>query len=401
MDTDTHKEERTKKMTAHERLQNELCAVNDRHVMRDRCLDSQDFHSVQSWLEAENDEPVKSSLSSDAEFHSSSYDDQNGSPSDGLDTLEHIRMEILRKADELREEISEMFDRSEERQGRFHLTEEKLPPKAKNVPRPHRLTNHLPRSPHVACLHCRHGECHQTSVKPTTKARIEHEEAGSRRRMKRHCRPVLGGAPFVVCYNCLQLLLLPLDFFIARRRLCKLQCGACSKVLMFSFRTRNRGVPFVPIEEEQLTSEAETSADATLGQEISNLPSNDSSRWDSLSCSDENGLSLGISYSTDVERNDKLPPFLQLHQLMGYGSATEFLYRHSDDMDEELEATEPSTPHRSSPEEEEAYVGDGIEETAIEGDESAGRSRTRKPPLHGLLKIMKMRIQKTGRKNSD
>ncbi|CAL9096446.1 unnamed protein product [Musa textilis] len=391
------------KMTAHEQLQNELCAANERHVLRDRCLESQDFHSVQSWLEAEDDEPVKSSLSSDAEFHSSSYDDRNGSPSDGLDTLELVRMEILRKADELREEISEMFDRSDERQGRFHPTEEKLPPEANNVPRPHCFANHLPRSPHVACLHCRHGECHRTSVKPTAKccccheARVDDEEAGSRRRMKRHCRPVLGGAPFVVCYNCLQLLQLPLDFFIARRRLCKLQCGACSKVLVFSFRARNRRVPFVPIEEERPTSEVETSADATLGHEISNSASNGSSHRDSLSWSEENG----ISYSTDVERNDKLPPCLQVHQFMGYGSATEFLYRHSDDGDGELEVTEPSTPRRSSPEEEEAYAGDGGEETAIEGDESAGRLRTRKPPLHGLLKIMKLKIQQIGRKNSD
>ncbi|RZR86250.1 hypothetical protein BHM03_00013427 [Ensete ventricosum] len=374
-DTDTHKEERMNKMTtAHEQLQNEL-------YVRDRCVESQDFHSVQSWLEAADDEPVKSSLSSDAEFHSSFPDDRNGSPSDELHMLVQDRMEIRREAEALREEeVSEMFDRSDERHGRFHLREEKLPPRAKNVPR----------LPHVACLHCRHGECHQTSVKPTTKcccchnARVEHEEAGSRRRMKRHCRPVLGGAPFVVCNNCLQLLQLPLDFFAARRRLCKLQCGACSKMLMFSFKARNRRVSFVR-------------ADASLGHEISNSPSNGGSQWDSLSCSEDNG----ISYSTDVERNDKLPPCLQLHQLMGYGSATEFLCRHSDDMEEELEATEPSTPHRSSPEEEEAFAGDGMEETAIEGDESTGRLRTREPPLHGLLKIMKLKIHKTGRKTSD
>ncbi|XP_020589733.1 protein ENHANCED DISEASE RESISTANCE 4-like [Phalaenopsis equestris] len=56
----------------------------------------------------------------------------------------------------------------------------------------------------------------------------------------RHCRPVSGGAPFVVCYKCYKLLLLPADFLVWTRRAHKLRCGSCSEVLMYFFRPRDR-----------------------------------------------------------------------------------------------------------------------------------------------------------------
>ncbi|KAH9617149.1 hypothetical protein KSS87_017656 [Heliosperma pusillum] len=46
---------------------------------------------------------------------------------------------------------------------------------------------------------------------------------------KRLCRPISGGAPFVLCINCFQLLKLPRNF-TAKYKNQKLQCGACSTV---------------------------------------------------------------------------------------------------------------------------------------------------------------------------
>lgn len=51
---------------------------------------------------------------------------------------------------------------------------------------------------------------------------------------KRHHRPVAGGAPFVTCHKCLNLLQLPADFLFLKRARHQLKCGECSEVLQFS-----------------------------------------------------------------------------------------------------------------------------------------------------------------------
>ncbi|KAL0929031.1 hypothetical protein M5K25_000971 [Dendrobium thyrsiflorum] len=55
----------------------------------------------------------------------------------------------------------------------------------------------------------------------------------------RHCRPISGGAPFVICYKCYKLLQLPVDFLVSMKRIHKLRCGSCSEVLVYSFRPRS------------------------------------------------------------------------------------------------------------------------------------------------------------------
>lgn len=62
---------------------------------------------------------------------------------------------------------------------------------------------------------------------------------------RRHCRPVAGGAPFVVCSGCDELLQLPVDFLLSpgRRRL---RCGSCSEVLAFWSRGGGRLLPAPP-----------------------------------------------------------------------------------------------------------------------------------------------------------
>ncbi|KAG5565968.1 hypothetical protein RHGRI_001781 [Rhododendron griersonianum] len=50
----------------------------------------------------------------------------------------------------------------------------------------------------------------------------------------RRCRPIAGGAPFVTCYNCLELLQLPKIFLLMDINQKKVRCGGCSTVILFA-----------------------------------------------------------------------------------------------------------------------------------------------------------------------
>ncbi|KAK5834749.1 putative -like protein [Gossypium arboreum] len=63
--------------------------------------------------------------------------------------------------------------------------------------------------------------------------------------VRRHLRPTAGGAPFVTCYFCFTTLQLPADFLLFKRKLHQLRCGACTKILKFSFV---KGIHIVPYE---------------------------------------------------------------------------------------------------------------------------------------------------------
>ncbi|KAL0712438.1 hypothetical protein Bca4012_019416 [Brassica carinata] len=51
---------------------------------------------------------------------------------------------------------------------------------------------------------------------------------------RRCCHPLAGGAPFIACHSCFELLYLPKKKLLAQERQHKLQCGACSEVISFS-----------------------------------------------------------------------------------------------------------------------------------------------------------------------
>ncbi|XP_010522926.1 PREDICTED: uncharacterized protein LOC104801377 [Tarenaya hassleriana] len=50
----------------------------------------------------------------------------------------------------------------------------------------------------------------------------------------RRCHPLAGGAPFIACHNCFELLYLPKKARFVLEKQQKLQCGACSEVISFS-----------------------------------------------------------------------------------------------------------------------------------------------------------------------
>lgn len=153
-----------------------------------------------------------------------------------------------------------------------------------------------------------------------------------RQSSKRHCRPLSGGAPFVICDNCLELLQLPADFLISRRKIQKLQCGACSKVLSLSFQSvaRNGQMP-------SKLFHMPSDIDNNLGSRPGNF--HEAGR---LYFSEEYGNSSSKNYSPEIalvrhdlassseERKVREKNNLALHRLMGYSTATELLYQPSD-----------------------------------------------------------------------
>ncbi|KAK9668378.1 hypothetical protein RND81_13G056100 [Saponaria officinalis] len=55
---------------------------------------------------------------------------------------------------------------------------------------------------------------------------------------KRLCRPISGGAPFVLCDNCFQLLILPGNV-IAKRKKQQVQCGTCSTLISIDLQKKS------------------------------------------------------------------------------------------------------------------------------------------------------------------
>ncbi|GAA0156217.1 hypothetical protein LIER_13759 [Lithospermum erythrorhizon] len=122
------------------------------------------------------------------------------------------------------------------------------------------------------CIHCQHEIHHRHeyenvyhSYSPSqqhyTSSEISHEiQADNKKQdhevkmsylrekhqaMKRHLRPFCGGAPIINCYRCSELLQLPADFILFRRRCHQLKCNSCNRVLKFSLLENSHLVPYV------------------------------------------------------------------------------------------------------------------------------------------------------------
>ncbi|KAI4306570.1 hypothetical protein L6164_029835 [Bauhinia variegata] len=118
---------------------------------------------------------------------------------------------------------------------------------------------------------------------------------------KRHFRPVAGGAPFVTCHKCFELLQLPADFLLFKRACHLLKCGSCSEVLKFSLQNRSHIVSYAPNASGPPPSKLNDQ-----GKEISGriLPSASANRYhnpsvDPLLYSDDDEPSAGKGYSSE------------------------------------------------------------------------------------------------------
>ncbi|XP_057482934.1 uncharacterized protein LOC130769712 [Actinidia eriantha] len=128
---------------------------------------------------------------------------------------------------------------------------------------------------------------------------------------RHHVLPVAGAAPFLVCYNCLELLHVPADFLLFRRKCHRLKCSACSVILKFSLRNRTQIVPYTDFTHAMAPppSNVDDCSNAKGGKNLALASTaNFCPDADPVSCSDDFGQSLRQSCSTDGEPFSVTPP---------------------------------------------------------------------------------------------
>ncbi|KAK8961408.1 hypothetical protein KSP40_PGU021199 [Platanthera guangdongensis] len=255
---------------------------------------------------------------SQAPFRSS-----NSPTEDAKDKTNHrfskqdYQVKILNKVDELRNELKGLFSETAnglEFSGKF-LSKENRPslvPLARRHPSHFSTINQGPRDLKLKTL------------RPQSVISL--------------CRPVSGGAPFVICYECLKLLHLPGDFLVSPKKVHKLRCGACLQVLLFSFKPRSRSIPQTPREQFQHPPTEESKNSRSRSEET--MP------WHQNSSSGDSYLSLHNSNSGEVEAAMNKPRSYddeivveeeegegrdmsgsRLHSLLGYSSARDLLFK--------------------------------------------------------------------------
>lgn len=115
---------------------------------------------------------------------------------------------------------------------------------------------------------------------------------------KRHLQPKAGGAPIVACYHCSEMLQLPAESLLFKRRCHQLKCSACSKVLKFSLENKIHVVRYDLIPRTSLPS---VIAENSRVMKKHNLPSayrgSDRPLADPAASSDDS-QSFSRSYST-------------------------------------------------------------------------------------------------------
>ncbi|KAJ6695330.1 EXTRA-LARGE G-PROTEIN-LIKE [Salix koriyanagi] len=72
---------------------------------------------------------------------------------------------------------------------------------------------------------------------------------------KQLCRTIAGGAPFISCCNCFELLKLPRKLKVREKNQQKLRCGACSAFILLEIENK-RLITSVPAENKQMLAEA-------------------------------------------------------------------------------------------------------------------------------------------------
>jgi hypothetical protein len=216
--------------------------------------------------------------------------------------------------------------------------------------------NVQPRSCHHGC--CRHrgkpecGSCRGHCSRPRTQEPSSAprktpaaKEAKRRLPPRNHCRPVLKGAPFIICSSCFKLVQVPADFAVSTKTVRKLRCGSCSTVLSYSYRDPARKKACLLDSLDQFSTDGSEllGGEGCAAQPDPFAPFIDGFGLSSYSTEDEQALH--VSRNTSFDTLDGTKGVGRLHRLMGYGSASELL-RHSPDLYESFsERTTPSVGH--------------------------------------------------------
>lgn len=190
------------------------------------------------------------------------------------------------------------------------------------------------------CSSCRGYCCRPRAQEPSAPRKPPAGKEPKRRLPPRnHCRPVLKGAPFIVCSSCFKLVQVPADFAVSTRTVRKLRCGSCSTVLSYSYRDPARKKAYQDSVDQCSIDGSELHVGK--GDERSDpfAPFIDAFGLSSYSTEDEQRLP--VSRNTSFDTLDGTKGVGRLHRLMGYGSASELL-RHSPDLYESF--SERTTP---------------------------------------------------------
>ncbi|KAI3952841.1 hypothetical protein MKX01_006884 [Papaver californicum] len=158
-----------------------------------------------------------------------------------------------------------------------------------------------------------------------------------RNHIRRHCLPVAGGAPIIVCYSCKILLQLPADFILSSNRCSKLRCSSCSHILIFQLQ---RSVPFRPNSQTvPPPSEVDNRSNSTSTGSLDFFVPKENRNRDESSILEEtsraNSRRILLEkrlHGKEVHRTSGSP----LHSLMGY-SSPRLLIRGSESSDIGLE----------------------------------------------------------------
>uniref|UniRef100_A0A0E0MIY3 Uncharacterized protein n=1 Tax=Oryza punctata TaxID=4537 RepID=A0A0E0MIY3_ORYPU len=358
------------------------------HRGREHCqglsLDSVDFRSIQNFIESQMD-GTSSSLSS-------------GSPSHG--DLEHNksnrfkkidRLERLRKMDDLRDQLNRLssqkgLENRYKNKGPGLLQEQSSYKHLERHPcgfdgdsvlssdiidsyydqgNPPRYPPPDPFSPTHSHYHCGHGQPHipyncsawefnsyyQSSYAGSTV--LEHESLRSSYKEQKRAvrksilRSLSGASPFTICNGCFNLVQVPSDIYVSKKKIAKFQCGRCSKALVLSFPATNS-------EDTRLRKEVNQNLNnpvhnSVVGMEGDYSFSAECSRGDPVSISEECGGSVSRSFSGRTKPalaasgSGKKVSDSALHRLMGYDSASQLL-RHSRVFDDGYDSFESMVP---------------------------------------------------------
>lgn len=133
---------------------------------------------------------------------------------------------------------------------------------------------------------------------------------------KRHFRTIAGGSPIIACYFCSEMLQLPADFLLFKRRCHRLKCNACSKVLKFSLENRRHLVQYSPDPIAPPPSEVDDCSDTIKRRNLASASgASDCPHAEPVSCSDDYGRSFCRSCSTDAEHSSVAPPFETVNRI--------------------------------------------------------------------------------------
>ncbi|CAM0874458.1 unnamed protein product [Alopecurus aequalis] len=347
-------------------------------------LDSEDFKSIQKFIESQMD-GISSSLSS-------------GSPSQGdlvLKTSNKFKavdqLERFKKMDGLRDQLNRLSSQKG-LERRYQTKDLECQPQqlntydseqqfqsvdADSIPssgtldsyyghgKPPRYPPPNPFSPAHSYAHCHfgHAQAHIphsfdawefNSYYQSSQAGssiLDHDSLKSsfkeqKRVVRKHIlRPLSGASPYTVCNSCFNLVQMPSDIYISKGKIGKMQCGKCSRVIVLSVPAVNHADANISKESTRKSSKVD-----------SRIVARTESASYSIDVNEEYGASFTRSSSTRAGRalaateSSKKASDSALHLLMGYDSASQLLHhsrafeRHSRVFDDGYESFESMVP---------------------------------------------------------